>query len=165
VSVGHVLARELRDRVGPARLAHRADRRDLAFADVVRVPPEDLARREVEEALHRRQRRERGLERVVGADQVDAHRPDRALADRVDPRDRGAVDDMRRPAGELLHELRVEHVALVEREVRVLDELAPGERVAMEVVEREDLVAVYEPLSEVRRDKTRTARYGYQVLA
>src|SRR5438270_6801167 len=51
VGVGHVLAGELRDGVRPAGLADGADRRDLSPADVVGVPAEDLARREVEEAL------------------------------------------------------------------------------------------------------------------
>ena len=57
VGVRHVLAGELRDGVGPARLADRADRRDLALADVEGVRAEDLARREVDEPLERAQRR------------------------------------------------------------------------------------------------------------
>ena len=101
VGVRHVLAGELRDRVRPARLADRADRRDLPSLDVERVRAEHLARREVDEALERVQRRERGLERVVGADHVDAHRPHRALEHGVDAGDRGAVDDVRRAAREL----------------------------------------------------------------
>ncbi len=51
VGVRHVLAGELRDGVRPARLADRADRRDLALLDAERVRAEDLARREVDEAL------------------------------------------------------------------------------------------------------------------
>ena len=50
-----------------------------AFLDVERVLAEDLARRELDEALDRVLRRDRGLERVVGADHVDPHRPHRAL--------------------------------------------------------------------------------------
>src|SRR5205823_7350886 len=45
VRVRHVLAGKLRDRVRPARLSHRADRRDLTLAHVVGVRAEDLARR------------------------------------------------------------------------------------------------------------------------
>ena len=59
VGVRHVLAGELRDRVRPARLADRADRRHVALLDVERVRAEDLARREVDEALERVERRRR----------------------------------------------------------------------------------------------------------
>ena len=70
--------------------------------------------------------RERGLERVVRADHVHAHRPHGALANRVDTCDRGTVDDVRRSARELRHRVEVEHVRLVEREVRVLREGGAG---------------------------------------
>ena len=56
---------------------------------------------------------ERRLERVVGADDVDAHRAHRALDHGVDAGDRGAVDDVRRALRELGQALGVEHVALV----------------------------------------------------
>src|SRR5256885_11671918 len=49
---------------------------------------EDLARGEVDEPLERVQRRVRGLEHVVRADQVHAHRPDGALEHGVDAGDR-----------------------------------------------------------------------------
>ena len=58
-----------------------------------------------------RQRRERRLEHVVGADHVHAHRPHRALEHGVDARDRRAVDDVRRPARKLGHGVGVEDVA------------------------------------------------------
>ena len=45
------------------------------------------------------------------------------------------VDDVRRPARGLGQRRRVEDVALDEAEVRVLGELGPGERVAVQVVE------------------------------
>ena len=64
--------------------------------DTERVRAEDLARRELEEALERVARRHRGLEHVVGADHVHAHRPHRALEDGVDTGDRRAVDDVGR---------------------------------------------------------------------
>ena len=144
VGVRHVLARELRDGVRPARLADRADRRDLALLDAERVGAEHLARREVDEPLERLLRLERRLEHVVGADHVHPHRPHRALADGVDPGDRRAVNDVRRTARQLLDELRVEDVALVEAEVRVLGEVGAAARVAVEVVERDDLVRVDE---------------------
>ena len=57
---------------------------------------EHLARREVDVPLERGQRRERGLERVVRADHVHAHHANRAREDRVDARDRRAVDEVRR---------------------------------------------------------------------
>ena len=106
VGVRHVLAGELRDGVRPARLADRADRRDVALGDVEGVRAEDLARREVDEALERVARRERGLERVVGADDVHAHRPHRALEHGVDAGDRGAVDDVGRALRELAQRAR-----------------------------------------------------------
>ena len=59
-------------------------------------------------------RRERGLEHVVGADHVHAHRPHRALEHGVDAGDRRAVDDVRRAARELAERLGVEDVALDE---------------------------------------------------
>ena len=85
-------------------------------------------------------RRERGLEHVVGADHVDAHRPHRALEHGVDAGDRRAVDDVRRALRELAERVGVQDVALDEVEVRVLGEVARRERVAVEVVERDDLV-------------------------
>ena len=107
----------------------------LPSRDVERVRAEDLARRELDEALERVLRRERSLERVVGADHVHAHRPHRAREHGVDAGDRRAVDDVRRAAGELDHRLGVEHVALAELEVRVVGEIGAGERVAVEVVD------------------------------
>ena len=153
VGVRHVLAGELRDRVRPARLADGADRRHLALLHAEGVRAEDLARREVDEALERVERRDGGLEHVVRADHVHAHRPDRALEDGVDARDRRAVDEVGRTARELVHRLRVEDVGLVEREVRVLGERRARERVAVEVVRRDDLVLVDEPLRERRSDE------------
>ena len=93
------------------------------------------------------------LEDVVRADHVDAHRPDRALEDRVDAGDPRAVDDVRRSAHELHEVIQVEHVRLDEREVRMLAEVEPGQRIAMQVVERDDLVLVDEPPRERRPDE------------
>ena len=95
VGVRHVLACELRDGVRPACLADRADRRHLTLADVEGVLAEDLARRELDHPLDRVLRGERRLERVVGADHVDAHRSHRAREHRVDAGDAGGVDDVR----------------------------------------------------------------------
>ncbi len=53
VRVRHVLAGELRDGVGPARLADRADRRDVRLVHVEGVLAEHLARREVDEPFER----------------------------------------------------------------------------------------------------------------
>ena len=49
--------------------------------------------------------------------------------------------------------VEVEDVALGEVEVRVVGEVGPGERVAMEVVDRDDLVGVDEPRCEGRSDE------------
>jgi hypothetical protein len=68
------------------------------------------------------------------------------------------VDDVRRARGELAHALRVEHVSLLEAEVRVLGERRAGERVAMQVVHRDDLVRVHEPARERRADEAGAAR-------
>src|SRR5262249_60322647 len=62
VGVRHVLARELRDRVRPARLADRPDCRDVALGDVVRMRAEDLAGRDLDESLDRVARGQCGLE-------------------------------------------------------------------------------------------------------
>ncbi len=82
VGVRHVLAGELRDRVRPARLADRADRRHAALRCVDRVRAEHLARRELDQPLERVLRRERRLEHVVRADHVHPHRAHRARAAR-----------------------------------------------------------------------------------
>ena len=103
------------------------------------------------------QRPDRGLEHVVGADHVHAHRSHRALEHGVDAGDRGAMDDVGRPARELVHGVRVEHVRLVEGEVRMLGERRARERVAMEVVGRDDLVLVDEAARERRADEAGAA--------
>ncbi len=54
--------------------------------------------------------------------------------------------------------LGVEHVPLDEREVRMLGEGRAAERVAVEVVERDDLVLVDEPARERRADEAGAAR-------
>ena len=125
VGVRHVLAGELRDGVRPAGLADGADRGHARLVDAERVGAEDLAGRELDQALERVLRRERRLEHVVGADQVHAHRPHRALEHGVDAGDRGAVDDVRRAARSST--ARVEDVAL-EVEVRVLGEVGAAAR-------------------------------------
>ena len=51
----------------------------------------------------------------------------------------------------------IENVALVEGEVRVVGELGAGQRVAVEVVDRDDLVVVDEPAGERRRDEAGAA--------
>ena len=158
VRVRHVLAGELRDRIGPAGLADRARRRDVALLDVDRLPAEHLAGREVDEALERRAHRGSRLEHVVGADDVHAHRAHRALDHGLDPGDRRAVDDVRRTGQKRRERGWIEHVQLVEGEVRMLGELGAGERVAVEIVERDDLVRVDEPRRQGRADEAGAAR-------
>ena len=153
VGVRHVLARELRHRVRPARLAHGADRRDVRLLHVERVLAEHLARREVHQALDRVSAAERRLEHVVGADDVDAHRPHRALENGVDAGDPRAVDDVRRSGKSSSKALGVEDVPLHEVEVRVLGEARPAERVAVQVVDGDDLVRVDQPARERRADE------------
>ena len=101
---------------------------------------------------------DRRLEHVVGADHVHAHRPHRALEHGVDAGDRGAVDDVRRAARELAHR--------VQRRARppggsvkfgCSASGVPGERVAVEVVGRDDLVLVDEPAGERRADEAGAA--------
>ena len=120
--------------------------------------PEDLARRELDHPLERVLGRERRLERVVGADHVHAHRAHGAREHGVDARDPGGVDDVRRPGRASVSASPVEHVALEEAEVRVLAEVGAGERIAMEVVERDHLVRVDEPAGERRTDEAGAAR-------
>ncbi len=124
VGVRHVLAGELRDGVRPARLADGAIVVTLRLVDAERVRAEDLARRELDQALERVLRRERRLEHVVGADQVHAHRPHRALEHGVDAGDRRAQWTMWvAPRASSVICVRVEHVALAKVEVRVVGQL------------------------------------------
>ena len=103
-------------------------------------------------------RPQRGLEDVVGPDHVDPHRADGALENRVHAGDAGAVDDMRRARENLREPIRVEHVALHEAEVRMVPERRAAERVAVQVVDRDDLVLVDEAPRERRADEARAAR-------
>ena len=125
----------------------------MSFLDVERVLAEHLARRELDEALHGLPCRDSGLEGVVGADHVDAHRADWAREHGVDSGDPRRVDEVRAAGRELREPVEVEDVALGEAEVRVVGEVGPGERVAMEVVDRDDLVRVDEPGRERRPDE------------
>ena len=118
----HVLAGELRDGVRPARLAHGADGgRSLRGRSrrACRRPRSWRSRRSVRRSLSL-PARPRAL---VGADEVHAHGADGALEDGVDARDAGAVDDVRRSRGQLRQRVEVEHVGLVEAEVRVVEQL------------------------------------------
>ena len=97
---------------------------------------------------------QRRLERVVRADHVDAHRPHRALEHRVDAGDRRRSGRCAsRLARASVERSGVEHVALDEAEVRMVGERRAAERVAVEVVERDDLVLVDEPPRERRADE------------
>ena len=158
VGVRHVLAGELRHGVRPARFADRADRRHLPFVHVRCVGAEYLARREVDEALERVQCPDRRFERVERADHVHAHHAHGALQHRVDAGDRSAMDEVRGADCCLTQGLRVEDVAAHEREVRMRAELGLRQRVAMEVVERDDGVLVDELLRERRADEPGAAR-------
>ena len=101
--------------------------------------------------------RKRGLEHVVRPDDVHPHRAHRAREHRVHAGDPGAVDDVGRPADDLRQALGVEDVALDEREVRMVGEIRAAERVAVEVVDRDDLVLVDEPARERRADEAGAA--------
>jgi len=90
---------------------------------------------------------------VIRADHVDPHRAHRALAHGIDPGDRAGVDDVGRAAGGLGDGFRVEEVSLDEVKVRMPGELGARERVAMEVVEGDDLVVVDEQARERRPDE------------
>ena len=57
------------------------------------------------------------------------------------------------PRRELVHRVGVEHVGLVEGEVRVLGQRRAGERVAVEIVCRDDLVSVDEAAGKRRSDE------------
>ena len=67
------------------------------------------------------------------------------------------MDDVGRAARELLHRVEVEHVRLLEREVRMVGERGAGKRVAMEVVGSDDLVLVDEAAGERRADEAGAA--------
>ena len=101
--------------------------------------------------------RDRRLQHVVGADDVHAHRPHRALEHGVDAGDRGAVDDVRRAPRQLVHRVEIEDVRLLEREVRVVGEIRARECVPMQVVGGHDLVFVDQAARERRADESGAA--------
>ena len=145
VGVRHVLAGELRDGVRPARLADRADRRDVGLLDVERVLAEHLARRELDEPLDGVARRERGLERVVGADRrsrassAPGSRP-RCRPRRSRRRGRRACS---RPSSSVSC-ARSSTSPSTKRKFGCVLELRARQRVAVEVVDRDHLVLVDE---------------------
>jgi hypothetical protein len=158
VGVRHVLACQLGDRVRPARFADRADRGHVRLLHVEGVLAEDLAGREVDDALHRVGRRERRLEHVVGPDHVDPHRSHGALEHRVDARDPGAVDDVRRVADGLSQAIWIEHVSLYEAKAGMVGQVGRGERIPVQVVDRDDVVRADEAARESRADEAGPAR-------
>ena len=101
--------------------------------------------------------RERGLERVVRADHVDAHRAHRALEHGVDTGDRRAVDEVRRAQRCVSERLCVEDVALDQLEVRVVGEIETAQCVAMQVVVRDDRVAIDQLTRQRRADEAGAA--------
>ena len=145
---------ELRDRVGPASLADRADRRDVGLLDVERVLPEHLARRELDDPLDRRPSsrvpprarctcRSRSPASSAPGSRAPCRRPrSRRRARRGCSRRRarsGARDRGRRPARR--------------RKFGCACQLRPRERVAVEVVDRDHLVLVDESSREGRADE------------
>ena len=156
VVVGEVLGGELADGVGPARLAHRAEAGDVALRDPIGVGAEDLAGREVDEALDLRLGHRR-LQKVVGADEADLHGGDRHPAHRVDPGDRGQVHDHVASPHRLAHLRRVEHVPLDEAKPGMLHEPALPQRLAVAVVEDDDPVRLQQAAAERLADETRPA--------
>jgi hypothetical protein len=158
IGVRKILARELGDGVRPASLADGALRRHVRLLDLVRMRAKDLARRKVDHSLERRPGRVRGLEHVVRADQVHAHRPHRALEHCVHASDSGHVHDCVGAFCELAHERRVEDVALDEGQVRMVGQHRARQRVPVEVVEDDQLVLLDKPPRERRADESGAAR-------
>src|SRR5205823_10852621 len=76
---------------------------------------------------------------------------------RVDTGDRRTMDDVGGTVRELAHRVCIEHIGLVQREVRVVTEIGGREGVAVKVVERDDLVLLDDPAPERRRDETGAA--------
>ena len=66
---------------------------------------------------------------------------------------------MRGARGQLAQQRQVEHVALDEAQVLVLGEVGAGQRVAVQVVEDDDLVLRHEPPRERGADEARAARH------
>jgi hypothetical protein len=157
VRIGEVLLRELADRVRPAALAHGAEhgRRGLLRAE--RELAEDLARAEADDPLEARHA-VRGLEHVGGADHVDLHRVHGLLDHRVDAGDPGAVHHVRGAADRLAQRGRIEHAALDQLQVGVSGEGLVLERVAAQVVERDDLVALQQHARQRRADEAGSTR-------
>ena len=139
-----MLAGELRDGVGPARLADRADRRDLPLGRrcrrASRRPRWSRSRRSAR-ACRSSRAPPRARCRCRSRSRASSAPGSRARSRRRrSPRSGRSAS----PARELLQLLGVEDVALVEREVRMVGELGAGEGVAVEVVDRDDLVLVDE---------------------
>jgi len=68
------------------------------------------------------------------------------------------MDDVGRAGRKLVHRLAVEHVRLVQGEVRVVGERRPREGVPVEVVRGDDLVLVHKLPGEGGGDEACTAR-------
>ena len=67
------------------------------------------------------------------------------------------VDDVRGARGGLANGIRVEDVGFDEGQVRVLRQLAPGHRIAVQIVERDHLVVLDEASRQRRADEARPA--------
>ena len=158
VGVRHVLAGELRDGVRPARLADRADRRDLALADVVGVGAEDLARREVDEALERvdaSRARPRARCRCRSRSRASSAPGSRARSRRRRSRRSGRSASRRAASSFSRSPSRTSPWWSVKFGWSA--SVGARERVAVEVVDRDDLVVVDELARERRRDEAGAA--------
>ena len=102
-------------------------------------------------------RLERRLERVVRADHVDPHGAHRAREDGVDAGDRSGVHEVRAALDQRAELVTVENVGLLEVEVRMGREIGARQRIAVEVVHRDDLVVVDQTPGEGRPDEPRPA--------
>ena len=146
VRVRHVLAGELGDGVGPARLADGAARRDVRLVHVERVRAEDLARREVDEALDRLLRRRAPASRALNVPTMFTRIVRTGLSSTVStPAIPAQWTRCVAPANHVREPGRRRARRPGRSEVRVVGERRAAERVAVEVVDGDDLVLVDEP--------------------
>ena len=159
VGVRHVLARELRDRVRPARLADRAGRRGVRLVDAEGVRAEDLARREVDEPLERvlaSRARPRARCTCRSCSRASSAPGSRARCRR--PRSPRSGRCASRPARARARARASSTSPCTKVRFGWSASSRAGERVAVQVVERDDLVVVDQPPRERRRDEAGAAR-------
>ncbi len=141
VCVRQVLARQLTDRIGPARLADRAGDGLRTLADLEGLRAENLGGRKLEEALDAAHLLRR-LQRVGGADHVDAHRGHGIAHSALDAGDGRRMHHDLCTSHARLQAFEIEHVAFDLSDVRMAVVGRVPEGIARVVVIHDDAVVL-----------------------